>query len=288
MNYFTELLNKLKGDSALENVIILDAIPFLDMMGSNVRFLKDAFNLIYEKVQQSDIFVGIAKAEELQAEGRPITGITNQLLWLALSEHLRDRGITEDVISELSKSFNPDSPTMVANPCFIPNYLKVRKDGSYAVERPLFIDFLIRRINLCKVMGQLSYYSGTGYIFDNKKLKEVCASLTETLFAASMDFKELVDNKLQFRRLIERTLTNPIFVSFENGVLEIDYRKPNAQSLTLHHHDPHFVLLNPIPHKWDPNAKSEVLEQFRNDLSDGDETLKAVQTETTLTTLSRR
>ncbi len=277
--YFTEFLNKLKGDVALENIIILDAIPFLDMMGSNLRYLKDAFCLIYEKVQQSEIFVGAARAAELQDLGKTIEGITNQLMWQALSEHLRERGISDDIINELSKSFNPDSPTMISNPTFIPNYLKVKKDGSYEVKRPIFIDFLIRRINLCKVMGQLSYYSGTGYIFDNKKLKEVCASLTETLFTASIDFQDLVDKKLQFRRLLKRPLTDPTFVAFENGVLEIDYRKPNPQSLTLHHHDPHFVLLNPMPIKWNAYATSEKVEKFRDDLSDGDESLKNVQTE---------
>ena len=124
-----------------------------------------------------------------------------------------------------------------------------------------FAKFLKQAANIIKLNGKLYIYrdgiyeSGDEYI--ESAMIEHIPSLSRSKRQEVLSYLSLLVSK-------ESSIADANLIAFKNGVLNIADNSFNEFS-------PEYIITNKIPHNYNPNAKSELLDKVMNKFSCGDE-----------------
>ena len=241
------LQNLLKDDDALNTIITKDAWQLLNIAGDDVEALKDASCLIINKVTSNKILNSKVDNDEAKLQ---------EIAWEAIEHHLQFRGLSKEIIQELHNLYaDRNSMAAAPHPSYVPDYIFEDNSGKAKTDLGELTKYLIRRCHLCRIDGEVAFYSGYGYVTDTEQLKALVTSLTDALFDAPIaDLDKYVEKRLIRRNLPEKKLHHSRFISYLDGIWEIDMNNPSLQTLKHHHHSPHFIVINPIPCNLAPNA----------------------------------
>lgn len=128
----------------------------------------------------------------------------------------------------------------------------------------VFARYFQRLHNIVRINGSLHIYRDGYYQKDPRYLEAAMISLVSTLSESKR--KEV----LSYLELIvpeNTTVADAHLVAFNNGVL-------NVITNEMYEFNPEYIITNKIPHKYVPNAESELLEKTMLKLACGDEQIR--------------
>lgn len=124
-----------------------------------------------------------------------------------------------------------------------------------------FANYLVRVANIVKISGKLYIYRDGIYECGDEYLE---AAMIEHIPGLSQAKRKEVLSYLALIVKNERTLVDANLIAFNNGVL-------NIVTETFEEFSPEYIITNKIPHNYNPEAKSELLDRVMLKLACGDE-----------------
>ena len=124
--------------------------------------------------------------------------------------------------------------------------------------------YLINTYNFKILDGELCFFNGKIYESDNREILKIIDRHDETL--SSRQMSEVITKMTIKAHTYKRA--SPKYIAFNNGVLDI-------YSGELLEHSPKIAITNIIPHDYDTNAYSEVIDTTLNNIACGDKDIKA-------------
>lgn len=127
----------------------------------------------------------------------------------------------------------------------------------------VFGDYLIKRMNIVKIEGALHIYKDGIYVrssdaTERAMVKEI-PRVTDTQRKEVYKYINLVIEE-------DREIADPRYIAFKNGIYDV-------VDNVLMPFTPDIVLVNKIPHDYDPNARSEVVIKTLRNLACGNQDL---------------
>lgn len=143
-----------------------------------------------------------------------------------------------------------------------PNFFNSK--GSFLFDK--FAKYLQQAENIIKLNGQLYIYRDGVYEQGDDYIE---AAMIRHIPNLSRSKRQEVLSYLGLMVSKESALADANFIAFNNGVL-------NIADNTFNDFSPEYIITNKIPHNYDPDAKSELLNGVLNKLACGDETVKTL------------
>lgn len=138
------------------------------------------------------------------------------------------------------------------------------RDGK--LQHNVFGDWLINQYSLKRINGRLHMYKDGVYVPTDQYLEHFITVKAPTL--KDTQRKEII--KYVNAMICENTETSPPrYIAFKNGIYDIE-------TGGLRPFDPNFVITNLIPHDYNPNATSDVLDKMLDKLSVDDHEVRAL------------
>jgi putative DNA primase/helicase len=124
-----------------------------------------------------------------------------------------------------------------------------------------FANYLVRVANIVKISGKLHIYRDGIYECGDEYLE---AAMIEHIPGLSQSKRKEVLSYLGLIVKNESTLADANLIAFNNGVL-------NIVTETFEEFSPEFIITNKIPHNYNPDAQSDLLDRVMLKLACGDE-----------------
>lgn len=178
------------------------------------------------------------------------------------------RGATNYWGYTLDNAFNAytqsNVPKVKATKPFFPQY----EDNN----KPAYDDEaekLIKELHIKRIGGDLHAYQEGAYVKADTSRKDLVASTLASKYRTTMkdrsEVKALVETTCP---VIEKT-ADPRYILFNNGIYDV-------KKDVMMDFDPDIVITNKIPHDYKPDATSEFLDKWLDDVSVNDSEVKAV------------
>lgn len=133
--------------------------------------------------------------------------------------------------------------------------------GSFLFDK--FAKYLKRAENIIKINGKLYIYRNGIYESGDEAIE---AAMIEHIPTLSRSKRQEVLSYLNLLVVKESGLANANLIAFNNGVL-------NIIDGSFSDFSPEYIITNKIPHNYNPEAKSELLDGVMNKLACGDESV---------------
>lgn len=124
-----------------------------------------------------------------------------------------------------------------------------------------FANYLVRVANIVKINGKLYIYRDGIYEYGDEYLE---AAMIEHIPGLSQAKRKEVLSYLELIVRNESTLADANLIAFNNGVL-------NIVTETFEEFSPEYIITNKIPHNYNPDAQSDLLDRVMLKLACGDE-----------------
>ena len=186
---------------------------------------------------------------------------------------LQEAGFTKDEIlkilelvnnwifaKSLSKSeFETITRDEAFNKALVPNFYEGKR---FAFEK--LGDYVIRQFHIKRINQQLHVYEDGVYVDGVNKIKKAILSVIREL---SRDKRNEVLEYIDIMVDKEENLGTSNYIAFKNGILDLDTGKMMAFS-------PDIVVVNRIPHNYNPTVKCDLVDETLTNLACGDESIK--------------
>ena len=186
---------------------------------------------------------------------------------------LQEAGFTKDEILKILKLVNnwifPKSlsksefETITRDEAFdkalVPNFYEGKR---FAFEK--LGDYVIRQFHIKRINQQLHVYEDGVYVDGVNKIKKAILSVIREL---SRDKRNEVLEYIDIMVDKEENLGTSNYIAFKNGILDLDTGKMMAFS-------PDIVVVNRIPHNYNPTVKCDLVDETLTNLACGDESIK--------------
>lgn len=141
----------------------------------------------------------------------------------------------------------------------IPNFYEGKR---FAFEK--LGDYVIRQFHIKRINQQLHVYEDGVYVDGVNKIKKAILSVIREL---SRDKRNEVLEYIDIMVDKEENLGTSNYIAFKNGILDLDTGKMMAFS-------PDIVVVNRIPHNYNPTVKCDLVDETLTNLACGDESIK--------------
>lgn len=186
---------------------------------------------------------------------------------------LQEAGFTKDEIlkilelvnnwifaKSLSKSeFETITRDEAFDKALVPNFYEGKR---FAFEK--LGDYVIRQFHIKRINQQLHVYEDGVYVDGVNKIKKAILSVIREL---SRDKRNEVLEYIDIMVDKEENLGTSNYIAFKNGILDLDTGKMMAFS-------PDIVVVNRIPHNYNPTVKCDLVDETLTNLACGDESIK--------------
>lgn len=213
---------------------------YLTPIKSNVNLL----NMVEGEGRNNALFSYILPLQQNEFtvdECRECIGVINEFV-------LKD-SLSEDELKSVLRDGAFNKPTFFTS------------KGAFLFDK--FANYLIRVANIVKINGKLYIYKDGIYESGDEKLE---AAMIEHIPQLSKAKRNEVISYLPLIVKNESQLADANLIAFENGVLDVI-----TESFT--EFSPEYIITNKIPHNYNPDAKSELLDRVMEKLACGDETV---------------